>query len=309
MCNRLLGQHFSSGGKARVFVVTPCFNAAPTLAQTIASVAQGSGACELYYHVQDGGSTDGTVDILGQHERELSQDGGIHFTWNSAPDKGMYDAITRSLDSMPAEPDDFVAWINADDLLLPGTLPLVARVTLEMPEVQWLGGPQYVIEDNTPVLERDVPTPTEMLVQGLCDGVHWRFLQQEGSFFRYSLWQAGRHALQGFRLAGDWSLWREFAKHAVLHQCRKPLGAFRRREGQLSVAGFEKYMREVDTALAPEERERAFAALSRGPELCRLLVRERFGRLRVVRDYRGVRKEFRRRLRALERRRQGDMNG
>lgn len=250
------------------FVVTPCLNAAATIDRTIESVVGQSGAFRIRYHVQDGGSTDGTIDKLRQWERRLASPDtpvkclGVEFTWASAQDNGMYEALAAGLDSLPARADDILTWINGDDVITPGALATVAGVRAAHPAIQWLGGTVRVIDDgNCVVEERDTPLPTEVIREGLCDGYHWLHLQQEGMFFTKSLWFKSKHALRGFRLAGDWSLWREFARHAEYHQVCRPLGAFRARAGQLSVARFPEYEAEIEAALPMEKRRIGFDGL------------------------------------------------
>lgn len=285
------------------FIVTPCLNAVDTIDQTIQSVISQAGNFSIRYHVQDGSSTDGTIAKLKQWKAALSrqnshvQDQYVAFTWSSELDQGMYEAIIKGFDAMFISPDDFMTWINADDILLPGAMSLLCKISLDHPEVQWIGGPQYVIENDAPILERDVPTPTAIIREGLCDGFHWHFLQQEGMFFKKCLWFKSRHALRGFKLAGDWRLWRELARHAEYFQCEKPLGAFRRREGQLSIARLDKYKREMDTALAPDSRTEAFTRLRQMKDLHRNLIKlgNPFDKPLFEKDQTAVQKEFEKR--------------
>lgn len=250
------------------FVVTPCLNAVATIDRTIQSVIDQTGAFRIRYHVQDGGSRDGTIEKLRQWARKLESPNtlikcrGVEFSWSSAPDHGMYEALSVGFDSLAAGPDDILTWINGDDVIMPEAFATVARVCAAQPEIQWLGGTVRVINDDGCVLEeRDIPFPTEVIRNGLCDGLHWMHLQQEGMFFKKSLWYKSKHALSGFLLAGDWSLWREFARHAEYFQFNKPLGAFRSTPGQLSVARFAEYGAEITATLTIEQRQAAFKRL------------------------------------------------
>lgn len=107
----------------KISLVTPTFNRAETLPATLDSVAQQRGTYDLQYIVMDGGSTDGTRDIV-EANRPLVSD------WVSAPDGGMYDAIIKGF----ARSDgDVLGWINSDDTLFPWTLNLVSRVWRSKP--------------------------------------------------------------------------------------------------------------------------------------------------------------------------------
>jgi glycosyltransferase involved in cell wall biosynthesis len=290
-------------GRPTFIIVTPCLNAAATIDKTINSVIAQTGNFTIRYHVQDGGSTDSTIERL-RYWKNLLDDrnsivkyGCIKFTWSSEFDNGMYDAITKGFDTFFIAPDDYMAWINADDQLLPDALSTVARILMDYPEVQWIGGAQYVIENDKPILQRDVPTPSYIIEEGLCDGKHWEFLQQEGMFFKKRLWFKGKHALRGFKYAGDWSLWREFARHAELVQFEKPLGAFYRREGQLSISHFEDYQREINAVLPIEMRKKTFGHLPRDKSLYRKVIKDAYpsDSLLLEKDEASVRIELKKR--------------
>ncbi|WP_371357657.1 tetratricopeptide repeat protein, partial [Hydrocoleum sp. CS-953] len=102
---RLTGKVSSLRNEKRLgttfFVVTPCLNAVATIDETIKSVISQSGDFWIQYHVQDGGSTDGTVERLQYWEGVLSagssdlQCGGVDFSWVREPDEGMYDAVMK----------------------------------------------------------------------------------------------------------------------------------------------------------------------------------------------------------------------
>ena len=288
-------------GEKYFFIVTPCLNAANTVDQTIESVLLQGGDFSIHYHVQDGGSTDGTVEKLMQWQCSIPEIlincKKITFTWASVSDEGMYDAVIRGFDRMAIDPDDFMTWINADDLLLPDALSSIYRISNDFSEIQWIGGPQYVIENDTPIIEKQVPTPTSVIREGLCDGHHWHFLQQEGMFFKKRLWFKAKHALSGFKLAGDWSLWREFAHHAEFFQNEKPLGAFRRRKGQLSIEKFDDYISEIDHSIPANKRTELFLYLRKMKGLSQNFAKFNHfsGKVILVEDHAGVEKEFEKR--------------
>ncbi|NET76672.1 tetratricopeptide repeat protein [Okeania sp. SIO1F9] len=275
---RLTGNVSSLGDWKRLgttfFVVTPCLNAVATIDETIKSVIGQSGDFLIRYHVQDGGSMDGTVERLRYWEGVLSEGSsdvqcqGVEFSWASEPDWGIYDGVMRGFDSFEITPRELMTWINADDALIPGALSAICRIVREHPEVEWIGGPQYVFETDVrqKVLQRGTPTPTAVIREGLCDGKHWEMLQQEGTFFSKALWLKSKHGLKGFELAGDWNLWREMAHHGVYYQYESPLGAFRRRAGQLSVERIGDYRSEIERVVPLEVRKGRFEELYRKQE-------------------------------------------
>src|SRR5437868_3826550 len=97
----------------KISVITPTFNCATTLRETIESVLIQD--YKNWEHlIIDGGSTDGTLNIVRQH---------VHVTWMSEKDEGHYDAMNKGIARATG---DVVAILNADDTYRPGTLTKVA---------------------------------------------------------------------------------------------------------------------------------------------------------------------------------------
>src|ERR1700724_3678839 len=111
----------------RITLVTPVFNSARYLEQTIQSVISQQYP-NLEYFIMDGGSTDGTLEIIRKYERHLSG-------WASEPDNGMYDALNRSFARSSGE---IMGWISATDMLHTRSLFVVGSVFKALPEVEWI---------------------------------------------------------------------------------------------------------------------------------------------------------------------------
>lgn len=224
----------------KISIVTPAFQSASTIEETITSVL-GQNYPNLEYIIIDGGSDDGTREIIASFENRISY-------WSSEPDQGHYHAVRKGFEHASG---DIFFWINSDDMLLPTALQKVGEIFRDLPQIEWLTSvsPGYWDEDGG--LHSIGKLPLFSLSSFLAGrGLPTRkragaSLQQESTFFSAALWQKTQHVITNFGLAGDFALWCEMWKHAKLYNCRSPLGGFRSRTGQLS----ENYGSYVDDAL------------------------------------------------------------
>lgn len=249
------------------FIVTPVRNAVRTIDATIWSIVSQLGDLDIRYHVQDGGSTDGTLDRIQAWAARIEQMSNpliarVHFTFDSRPDSGMYDAITSAFSKMAIPSDAFMNWCNADDALWPGALEAVSRIGKDLPDTEWITGwPAWFDNLNRfSALDRTPRYPHALIAAGLADGIHWPFIQQESSFWRKRLWDKAGGLDTSLRLAGDWDLWVRFAQSTPLVHVHRQLGAFYMRPGQQST-DMSRYRSEMDSKLGLSSRKRALRPL------------------------------------------------
>lgn len=256
-----------------ILVITPVLDGVTTLGRTLHSVAAQAGPVRLVHHVQDGGSTDGTQALLERWAR-LSAWGGVstgcaryRFSWSSEPDRGLYEAVARGFATHVGDENQWLGWINADDVLMPGAAGLLAALDRDCGAdgPAWVGGRTRAARQGQVITEHDRAACGELIREGLCDGLHFPPIQQEGVFFRRRLWSCidPEHDFSRFRLAGDWNLWRAFAAHERLHQVDVALGEFTLRPGQLSAVEAKAYALEIEAELPFEARSESFARLAR----------------------------------------------
>ena len=105
-----------------ISIITPSFNQAAFLEETLLSVL-GQDYPAIEYIVIDGGSTDGSVAILERYADQLAY-------WVSEPDAGQADAINKGFAKATGK---YVAWLNSDDVYLPGAVATAVAALEEKP--------------------------------------------------------------------------------------------------------------------------------------------------------------------------------
>lgn len=252
-----------------VYVITPSFNAFNTIDETLYNVFNQQGDYKIRYHVQDGMSRDGTQKKLEKFAQKIkncvSKD-TFEFSWVSRPDNGMYHAISLAVEHLDIPEEDFMGWINSDDLLYNGCITHLFMAADLLPRAQWFGGLPLSTDMNGNIISKKGFNwyGQQLIKNGLCDGIHWQYIQQEGTFWQKRLWDAVGGINPNLRLAGDWDLWRRMATHAPYIQLPWHMGIFRKHPGQLS-SNLAAYNEEIDTICPMAARCRRLRSLSIKP--------------------------------------------
>ncbi len=166
-----------------ISVVTPSFNQGAFLGDTIRSVLEGTLAPDEYI-VADGGSTDGSVEILERWGPRLTR-------WWSEADDGQYAALDRAFAQTSGE---VMGWINSDDMYMPWTLAVVSDLFGRFPELEWLTTLYPLTIDRTGRVVMSTYTggfDRAAFRAGAnlpFSAGFWRGIQQESTFWRRSLW-------------------------------------------------------------------------------------------------------------------------
>ena len=209
----------------KVSIVTPSFNQASFLEQTLRSVLE-QDYPNLEYIVIDGGSRDGSLEIIHKYADRLAY-------WQSQPDQGQTDAINQGFDRASGE---ILAWLNSDDLLLPGAVSAAVRALQAHPEAAMVYGDALLINAEGKTIGKFPAAQTDYrkLRRGY---VH---IPQQASFFRADLWQQVAPLDVSFYFAMDYDLWVRLAALAPLVYVPELWAAFRLHGAGKSIAADDR---------------------------------------------------------------------
>lgn len=196
-----------------ISIVTPSLNQGTYIEATIKSVLD-QGYPHLEYIVKDGGSDDATVSVVERYRDRLHH-------WESTPDYGQASAINAGFRHTSGE---IMAYLNADDLLLPGSLAYVGRYFLDHPDVDVIYSHRIIVDAEGQEIGR------WLLPRHDSKTLLWAdYVPQETLFWRRSLWEeVGAEIREDLDFAIDWDLLLRF-RRAEARFARVPrfLGAFR----------------------------------------------------------------------------------
>jgi glycosyltransferase involved in cell wall biosynthesis len=180
-----------------VSIVTPSFNQAQFLPQTLASVRQ-----QDYPHIQhivmDGSSTDGSVEILRKSP---------HILWRSEPDRGQVNAINKGFALATGE---IFAWLNSDDTMNADTVA-IAIAALDKTGADLVYGDVEIVDEHGKLLKvsRGIPFDFNVLLYGI------NYIGQQTTFFRRHLFEKAGPLREEFDNGFDYELWLRYSRHGT----------------------------------------------------------------------------------------------
>ena len=189
----------------RLSVITPSYNHGSFLEQAILSVRD-QGYTNVEHIIIDGGSTDGSVDVIRKYEKYLAY-------WVSEPDRGMYDAINKGIDKASG---DLIGILNSDDRYEPGALQAAVNIRTNDPEADVVWGSADMIEITSrgaQVKALLFPPKDEKEI------IPYLLLEIpifNGCFFRKQVFERHGLLMAQLKIAGD----REFMLRAALSGCK-----------------------------------------------------------------------------------------
>lgn len=209
----------------RISVVTPSFNMAPYLEDTIRSVVTNLRPGDEYFII-DGSSTDGSVDVIHRFEEHVTG-------WVSEKDAGYADAIGKGFARATG---DILCWINAGDLYLSGAFEAARQ--LLTPDRDMIFGDDFYIDEDNRVLTLSRGWVPDLRAATLFGG--WTPLQ-DACFWRRSLYEAVGGIDRTLQYAADYDLFLRMASAGRAGYVPTTFSAFRRHAGQKSISGSAAY--------------------------------------------------------------------
>lgn len=191
----------TSLGLPLVSIITPSFNQSPFIAATIDSVL-GQDYPNIEYIVVDGGSTDGSAEIIASYADKLAW-------WISEKDKGQTDAINKGFARANGQ---IFAWLNSDDTYEPGAISAAVEFLMQNPDIGLVYGDCNFIDEKGHKFGKfnAAQTDFEKLQRGY---VH---IPQQSSFWRAKLWKKVAPLDDSFFFAMDYDLWTRLARISEL---------------------------------------------------------------------------------------------
>jgi glycosyltransferase involved in cell wall biosynthesis len=184
-----------------VSIITPSYNQTQFLERTIQSVLD-QDYPYIEYIIVDGGSTDGSLEIIQKHQARLAW-------WVSEQDKGQTDAINKGFNRARG---DILAWLNSDDTYNPGAVGAAVKYLIDHPETAMVYAECNFIDEQDRVIGKFNAAQTDL--RRLREGyVH---IPQQTMFFRAKYWKELGPLDPSFYFAMDYDLWTRIAAHAPI---------------------------------------------------------------------------------------------
>lgn len=225
----------------KISVVTPSYNQGKYIKDTIDSVLS-QNYPNLEYIVMDGGSTDGTVEILKSYGKKLK--------WESKKDRGQTHAINKGLNLATGE---ILAYLNSDDIYLPGALKRVGEY-YQKTKADWITGDCLTIsEDGSPSKNNWLISGYKRFLMFLYSPLTLKIadsmLPQPSTFWSRRAWEKVGKFNEEYHYVMDYDYWLRMCKYYKPHDLKLALSGFRFQENSKSQTGRVKLMAEGMIAL------------------------------------------------------------
>ena len=217
----------------KISIVTAVLNRVGSIDRTLASVRE-QGYPNVEHVVVDGGSTDGTVEVLERAE-------GIR--WISEPDEGLADAMNKGIAMANGQ---WIGWLNSDDYYLPGTLQAVADAAAERADARWITGRCRIIDAADEEIRPTITAYKNWLLRRYSFPLYLtqNFISCPSTFVRKDAYGAVGPMDPRYHVSMDYDVFLRIARRWDPVILDRELAVFRMVEGTLSMDGFERQFAE-----------------------------------------------------------------
>lgn len=213
----------------RITIITPSLNQADFIGETVESVLS-QNYPDLEYIIMDGGSKDGTLDILKKFRKKIR----IY----SEKDKGQSDAINKGLKKSTGK---IIAYLNADDIYEPDCLKQVAHFFAVNPEVKWVTGKCRIINKSGKEISKPVTAYKNFYLK-YCRSIYSLFvlnyISQPSTFWRRELLAKAGYFDESLYYSMDYDYWLRIGKIYESGFIDEYLASFRVHPGSKSEKNF-----------------------------------------------------------------------
>lgn len=209
----------------KVTIVTPSYNQAAFLEQTIRSVLA-QDYPHMEYFVVDGGSNDGSQEIIKKYADQIDW-------WVSEPDEGQSDAVNKGWQRATGE---LIGWLNSDDLLMPGAVSRMVAAFNQTPEMGVIYGDVFSIDEYGEIFNI-----MRFDQWGLDDLMSFEIISQPGAFMRREVLQNAGYLDSSMHFLMDTHLWLKMAQHAPIRYLPGVIAAARYHAGAKNVGAGARY--------------------------------------------------------------------
>jgi glycosyltransferase involved in cell wall biosynthesis len=201
----------------RITVITPSYNQGPFIDQTIQSVLS-QGYPNLEYIVLDGASTDNTLEVLKKYDGQL--------TWISEKDRGQSHAINKGFRMATGE---VVAFLNSDDLYLPGALQTVGEYFASHPASSWVTGRCRIIDQDNRVIRKGITHYKNLWLRFASYQTLQitNYVSQMATFWRREVIEQVGEIDESLHYAMEYDFWLRIGRHYKLDVIDPYLACFR----------------------------------------------------------------------------------
>ncbi|HBA86081.1 MAG TPA: glycosyltransferase [Verrucomicrobia bacterium] len=230
----------------RISIITPTYNSARFLEETIRSVVlQRESGVDMEYIVVDGGSTDGTMDIVRKWSGHIDR-------FVSEPDKGPADALNKGLRMATG---DALAWLNGDDLYHPNALARAIATLEKHPERALCFGHCRIVDESGVEIRRGItrfkeaffPFSSRFTIRSI------NYISQPAMVFRRRAFELAGFLREDLKAAFDYEFTLRLWRHGgAVYVPGAPLADFRWHPGSISGQGFARQFREEFDAAAAD---------------------------------------------------------